>query len=206
MRPQSIHVFCLLGGQLACLTLAGCSGNRLRTNATQTSAVATIPDRGQPTLAVVPVSVQDRDAVLIERISRSFSTTWSREASGNHLPVIPDSGQPFDAVRTAADEIRRTGRWGEETVKRFAEVSDCDYALLLWVQNYGFGWEKMDQTKEIRLGFLLASTQTGKAYITGQGETVASGRRESFDALEKELVSQTVEAVIGLLVQPDEES
>lgn len=206
VRVRTISVLLRAGSILPFVLLTGCWGNRARTHLPETSAVATLPDPAAPTMAVVPVSMHDRDAVLVERLGATFSLVWSRKTWGLHLPVIPDSGQPFDAVRAAADEVQRTGQWSQATVERFAENSGCDYVLLLWVKNYGFGWHEMDQTKEIRLGFLLASTQTGQPLIVGQGEAIGAGRRESFDTLEKEAVSKAVEAVIPLLPHADRES
>lgn len=157
-------------------------------------------------MAVIPASVQDRDRVLIVRLGGAFSAAWARETGGSYLPVIPDSGQPFDAVRATSEQVQRTGQWSEATVDRLASASATDYVLLLWVKRYGLGWDQMTQTKEIRLGFLLASGSPGRRCIAGQGETIASGRRESFDSLERKLVASTVQTVIALLSEPDQPS
>lgn len=187
-----------MGRVAGMLCLSGCSLRHPSTARTETGAVGLPAAASVATMAVVPVSIHDRDAVLIERLSKALSTAWTSE-SGGLVPIIPGSGDPFDAVRIMSDEFQRTGEWSEASIARFSGLTGCDYVLLLWVKNYGFGWREMTQTKEIRLGFVLASTRTGEARITGQGETVAAGRLESFVTLEAELLATTVATILTLV-------
>jgi hypothetical protein len=192
-----------LWAALAAAILSGCAGERVRTDLSRSTSTPFSTTAELHTMAIVPVSVQRHDATLVERLSNAFAAAWSREVGGGYLPVIPATGQTFDAVRATSDEFQRTGRISEETIEGFADTADSDYVLLLWVKNYGFSWDEMEQIKEIRLAFVLASTLTGRPRITGQGETVANGRRESFETLERELVEDTVAEVISLLPQPE---
>jgi len=193
----------VFGVTLLAVVFTGCAGERVRTDLSRSTSTPFSTTAELHTMAIVPVSIQSHDATLVERLSNAFAAAWSREVGGGYLPVIPATGQTFDAVRATSDEFQRTGRIAEETIEGFADTADSDYVLLLWVKNYGFSWDEMEQTKEIRLAFVLASTLTGRPRITGQGETVANGRRESFEALERELVEDTVAEVISLLPQPE---